>query len=164
LLNCSAKEQSFKNEAYLWLLGRLCRSSNANHLGVCHCRFHDVFRPAAKLASTAGSVCGHSICHPAYIHSYPDRPYKVIGYLDAKTAPIRRRGVVSFAARQAKELGADAIIVLSQGSEYAGTLTTGNAFTSGNFYPGGFNATMTGTRVSIPLMFGKAQVLAIKCR
>jgi hypothetical protein len=56
----------------------------------------------------------------------------------------------------------DAIIVLSQGSEYAGTVSTGNAFTSGNFYPGGFNATTTGTRVSVPLMFGKAQVLAIK--
>jgi hypothetical protein len=101
---------------------------------------------------------------PAYMHSYPDRPYNVIGYLDATTAPIRRRGVVSFAARRAKELGADAIIVLSQGSEFAGTLTTGNAFTSGNFYAGGFNATTTGTRVSVPLMLGKAQVIAIRWR
>jgi hypothetical protein len=101
---------------------------------------------------------------PAYIHSYPDRPYNVIGYLDATTAPIRRRGVIGFAARRAKELGADAIVVLSQGSEYAGTVSTGNAFTSGNFYPGGFNATTTGSRVSVPLMLGKAQVLAIKWR
>jgi hypothetical protein len=44
---------------------------------------------------------------------YPPRPYNVIGYLDATTAPIRHRGVVAFAARRAKELGADAIIVLS---------------------------------------------------
>jgi hypothetical protein len=69
-----------------------------------------------------------------------------------------------FAARRAKELGADAIIVLAQGSEYAGTVNTGNAFTSGNFYPGGFNATTTGTNVSVPLMLGKAQVIAIKWR
>jgi hypothetical protein len=101
---------------------------------------------------------------PAYIHSYPDRPYNVLGYLDATTAPIRRRGAVGFAARRAKELGADAIVVLAQGSEYAGTITTGNAFTSGSVYPGGFNATTTGTRVSVPLMFGKAQVIAIKWR
>ena len=69
---------------------------------------------------------------------------------------------MGFAARQAKELGADAVIVLAEGSEYAGTLTTGNAFTNGNFYPGGFNATTTGTRVSVPLMLGKAQVIAIE--
>jgi hypothetical protein len=93
-------------------------------------------------------------------HSKP----ATIGYLDATTAPIRQRGVVGFAARRAKELGADAIIVLAEGSEYAGTLTTGNAFTNGNFYAGGFNATTTGTRVSVPLMLGKAQVIAIKWR
>jgi hypothetical protein len=58
----------------------------------------------------------------------------VIGYLDATTAPIRHRGAVAFAARRAKELGADAIIVLSCGTEYAGTISSGSAFTSGQFY------------------------------
>jgi hypothetical protein len=109
-----------------------------------------------------GSFVATQYAIPVYIHSYPDKPYNVIGYLDATTAPIRQRGVVGFAARRAKELGADAIIVLAEGSEYAGTLTTGNAITSGNFYSAGFNATTTGTRVSVPLMLGKAQVLAIK--
>jgi hypothetical protein len=111
-----------------------------------------------------GSFVATQYAVPAYLHSYPDRPYNVIGYLDATTAPIRQRGVVGFAARRAKELGADAIIVLAQGSEYAGTLTTGNAFTSGNVYRGGFDATTTGTNVSVPLMLGKAQVIAIKWR
>jgi hypothetical protein len=111
-----------------------------------------------------GSFVATQYAIPAYVHSYPDRPYNVIGYLDATTAPIRQRGVVAFAARRAKELGADAIIVLAQGSEYAGTISSGNAFTSGNFYPNGFNATTTGTRVSVPLMLGKAQVIAIKWR
>jgi hypothetical protein len=111
-----------------------------------------------------GSFVATQYAIPAYIHSYPDRPYNVIGYLDATTAPIRQRGVVGFAARRAKELGADAIIVLAQGSEYAGTVSTGNAFTSGNVYRGGFNATTTGTNVSVPLMLGKAQVIAIKWR
>ncbi len=88
----------------------------------------------------------------------------MIGYLDATTAPIRRRGVVAFAAQRAKELGADAIIVLGQGQEYAGSISTGSTFTTGNFYPGGFNATSTGTGFSGPLFRGRAQVLAIKWR
>jgi hypothetical protein len=45
----------------------------------------------------------------------------------------------------AKELGADAIIVLSHGTEYAGTISSGSAFTSGQFYGNGFNATTIGT-------------------
>jgi hypothetical protein len=90
---------------------------------------------------------------PAYIHSWPNRPYIVIGYLDATTAPIRRRGVVSFAARRAKELGADAIIVMQQGQEYAGTIGNSSAFTSGNVYNNGFAATATGTSFSAPLFF-----------
>jgi hypothetical protein len=60
---------------------------------------------------------------PTYL-GYPNRPYNVIAYLDATTAPIRRRGVVAFGARRAKEFGADAIIVLQQGAEYAGTVGT----------------------------------------
>jgi hypothetical protein len=36
---------------------------------------------------------------PAYIHSWPDRPYTVLGYLDATTAPIRRRGATYQYAR-----------------------------------------------------------------
>jgi hypothetical protein len=47
-----------------------------------------------------------------------------LGYLDATTAPIRRRGAGSFAARRAKELGADAIVVMQQGQEYAGASAT----------------------------------------
>jgi hypothetical protein len=39
-----------------------------------------------------GSFVATQYAIPAYIHSYPDRPYNVIGYLDATTAPIRRRG------------------------------------------------------------------------
>jgi hypothetical protein len=99
---------------------------------------------------------------PAYIHSWPDRPYTVLGYLDATTAPIRRRGAVSFAARRAKEFGADAIIVMERGQEYAGSISNSSAFTSANIYNNGFIATTTGTGFSAPLFFGKAQVLAIK--
>ena len=99
---------------------------------------------------------------PAYIHSWPNRPYTVLGYLDATTAPIRRRGAVSFAARRAKEFGADAIIVMEQGQEYAGSISNSSAFTSGNFYNNGFTATTTGTGFSAPLFFGKAHWFIIR--
>jgi len=118
-----------------------------------------------------GSFVKTDYAVPAYL-GYPDRPYNVIGYLDATTAPIRRRGVVAFAARRAKELGGDAIIVLHQGTEYAGTLTSANAYTSGNVsgsfignnFTGTGSATTTGTSFSAPLFFGKASILVIKWR
>jgi hypothetical protein len=102
----------------------------------------------------------------------------VLGYLDATTAPVRRRGVVEFSARRAKEIGGDAIIVQSSGSEYAGTFSSANAYTSSN-YSGNVNATAVGGNVfgtvsgrgysttnafgtSVPLFGGKASVLIIK--
>jgi len=109
-----------------------------------------------------GSFVSTKYVIPAYIHSWPDRPYLVLGYLDATTAPIRRRGAVAFATRRAKELGADAIVVMQQGQEYAGSISTGSTFTSGTFFNHGFTATATGTGFSGPLFFGKAEVLAIK--
>jgi hypothetical protein len=76
-----------------------------------------------------GSFVSTKYVIPAYIHSWPDRPYLVLGYLDATTAPIRRRGAVAFASRRAKELGADAIVVMQQGQEYAGSISTGSMLT-----------------------------------
>lgn len=83
--------------------------------------------------NSPGTFVNNTYEIPTYF-GYPPRPYNVIGYLDATTAPIRHRGVVAFAARRAKELGAAAIIVLSHGTEYAGTISTGSTFTSGQFY------------------------------
>jgi hypothetical protein len=92
----------------------------------------------------------------------PQRPFNVIGYLDATTAPIRHRGVVAFAAWRAKELGADAIVALSHGTEHAQTISTCSAFTSGRFFGSGFDATRTG--FSCPLVLGKASIIMIKWR
>ena len=111
-----------------------------------------------------GSFVATQYAIPAYIYGYPSRPYTVIGYLDATTAPIRRRGAVAFAARRAQELGADAIIVLQKGEKYAGSISDIDTFTTGSFYGGGFNATTTGTGFSTPLFLGIAQVLAIRWR
>jgi hypothetical protein len=85
--------------------------------------------------------------------SYPDRPHSVIGYLDATTAPIRRRGVVAFAARRAKQLGADAIIVAGEGQKYVGSTSIANAFMSGNVYASGFQCDYVRYRGVTPLLF-----------
>jgi hypothetical protein len=38
------------------------------------------------------------------------------------------------ASKRAQEIGADALIVINQGEEYAGSTATSSAFTTGNFY------------------------------
>jgi hypothetical protein len=43
-------------------------------------------------------------------------------------------------------------------------LTTGSAFTSGQFYGGGFNATTTGASFAGPLVLGKASIIMINGR
>jgi len=86
--------------------------------------------------------------------------------------------VVEFAAHRAKQIGGDAIIIQSSGSEYAGTYSSGGAFTSGN-YSGNVTGTAVGPNVfgsvrgtgysttyvlgaSVPLFMGRASVLIIK--
>ena len=47
-------------------------------------------------------------------YGFPPYPYEVMGYLDATTAPSRRFYRIEFAAKRAKDIGADAIIVLNK--------------------------------------------------
>jgi hypothetical protein len=178
---CSTSSDSTKVFLLERLLAGRLRSAQMNRLRIGFLPFCSILAAAALLGCAWGDFTPYSgqqqnwpmqpgafvttqYAIPVYMHSYPNRPYNVIGYLDATTAPIRRRGVVAFAAQKAKELGADAIIVLQQGQEYAGSISTGSAYTFGNFYPGGFNASTTGTAVSGPLFRGRAQVIAIKWR
>jgi hypothetical protein len=103
-----------------------------------------------------GSFVNTQFDVPMYVHGYPDRPYNVIGYVESTTEKV----AMIFAARGAKRLGADAVIVIEEG--YAGSTSIGGGFISGNFYPGGFNANsvgMTNTRALI-----RAQFIAIKWR
>jgi hypothetical protein len=92
----------------------------------------------------------------------PDRPYDVLGYLNAETAPARsrRRMVISFMARRAKEVGGNGLIVLGTGSEYAGSVSTGSM--SGTVYGSGFTGTSFGT--SVPMFGGKGTAVVIKLR
>lgn len=88
-----------------------------------------------------GSFVERDHAIPVYF-SPPPRLYSVIGFIDATTAPIRRSGVIAFAARRAKEKGADAIIVLQEGSEYAGTFAFASGSTTSK-YTGAYSGTST---------------------
>lgn len=135
-----------------------------------------------KWPTSPGTFMDTKYAVPTY-YGPPPRPYRVLGYVDAMTAPVRRRGVVAFAARRAKELGGDAIVVMQEGSEHVGTYSTGSAYTSGNvtgsyygrtnylgagtygttgnLYGTGFSSTQSSS-LSIPMFAGKASVLVIK--
>ena len=109
----------------------------------------------------------------------PNRPYRVIGMLDAESGNLAMwqsgkiealRPAVKIAARN----GADALIVLGQGTETRGYSTTGfaqgqsdtqfNAFGYGNSVYGTANTTASawGSAFTTPNRRGKARVLAIK--
>jgi hypothetical protein len=118
-----------------------------------------------------GAIMDTKYAVPVY-YGPPPRPYTVVGYLDASTAPVRRRGVVSFAARRAQEMGADAIIVLNEGSQYVGTISSGTASGYGNYtgqqigntFYGSGHSFASGSGMSTPLFGGKASVIVIKFR
>ena len=113
------------------------------------CGFHASRRRSAKLADSRRGILSNRYIVPAY-YGLPPGPYVALGYLGATTAPVRRRGVVEFGARRAKEIGGDAILVQSSGSDYAGTVS-GIGYSTTNAF---------GT--SVPLFRGKASVLIIK--
>lgn len=78
--------------------------------------YHAYVGAQKKWPTSAGSFADTVEGVPIF-YNFPPRPYFVLGYLDAKTAPIRRHTRFSFAARRAKELGADAIIALNKDGE-----------------------------------------------
>ena len=92
----------------------------------------------------------------------PNRPYVVLGYLNAETAPVRsRRGaVIDFMARRAQEVGGNGLIVIGTNREYVGSVSSGSVY--GNVYGGGFNATGFGT--TTPLFGGKGDAVVIRLR
>src|SRR6266542_5572736 len=92
----------------------------------------------------------------------PNRPYDVLGYLNAETAPVRsRRGaVIAFMARRAQELGGNGLIVLGTNRQYVGSVSSSSV--SGNVYGQGFTATGFGT--STPMFGGQGDAVVIRLR
>ena len=77
--------------------------------GDCHAYGGEQKKWPISIGSYADTVDGILV-----FYTFPPRPYIVLGYLEAKTAPVRRHTRFSFAARRAKDLGSDAIIGLNK--------------------------------------------------
>ena len=110
---------------------------------------------------SSGTFVDNKYAVPVF-YGAPNRPYVVLGYLNAETAPVRsRRGaVVAFMARRAQGLGGNGVIVLGTNREYVGSVSSGSVY--GNVYGGGFNATGFGT--TTPLFGGKGDAVVIRLR
>jgi hypothetical protein len=110
---------------------------------------------------SSGTFVDNKYAVPVF-YGAPNRPYVVLGYLNAETAPVRsRRGaVVAFMARRAQELGGNGLIVLGTNREYVGSASSGSAY--GNVSGGGFSATGFGT--TTPLFGGKGDAVVIRLR
>ena len=107
--------------------------------------FHQYTGTQQNWPTASGTFVSTKYDVPAY-YGPPNRPYTVLGSLDATTRRGRWQDAASAvqdAARVAKRMGADAIIVMGSGKEQVGTASFGNASTSSN-YSGGFFGAATG--------------------
>ena len=114
--------------------------------------FHPYVGQQQNWPTSSGAFIKPGTAIPVY-YGWPPRPYTVLGFMDATGS---RHGVMDLAATKAKELGADAIVVMSRGTVYAGS--TGGV--AGNVYAGSFY----GSSHSHAIYRGKATVLVIKWR
>jgi hypothetical protein len=142
--------------------------------------FHQYTGVQQNWPTASGTFVSTKYGVPAY-YGPPNRPYIVLGSLDATTV----RGIgqdaesaVQDAARVAKRMGADAIIVIGSGREQAGTSSFETASTNSSYTGGVYGAALGnsvygrtyGSGSSTTNMFGssfgsyqgKASVLVIK--
>ena len=130
--------------------------------------------------TASGAFVSNKYVIPVY-QGPPPRPYIVLGYIEAATgvgSGDYRTDAINAAAHRAKAMGGDAIVVQSNEREYAGTYSTGGAFTTSNSN-GNVNATAVGSNifgtvsgtsyattsgwgVGVPLSRGRATVVVIK--
>jgi hypothetical protein len=106
--------------------------------------FHQYTGVQQNWPTASGTFVSTKYDLPAY-YGPPNRPYIVLGSLDATTV----RGIgqdaesaVQDAARVAKRMGADAIIVIGSGREQTGTSSIGTASTNSSYTGGVYGAAL----------------------
>jgi hypothetical protein len=134
--------------------------------------FHQYTGVQQNWPTASGTFVSTKYGVPAY-YGPPNRPYIVLGSLDATTV----RGIgqdaesaVQDAARVAKRMGADAIIVIGSGQEQVGTSSFGTASTNSSYTGNSVYGRTYGSGSSTTNVFGssfgsyqgKASVLVIK--
>jgi hypothetical protein len=102
-----------------------------------------------------GALVDRKYAVPVY-YGPPAQPYIVMGSLDVGNATAGTE--VGAAANKAKQLGADAIIVMRHGTSQVGTYSTGSA----TAYGYGNTATAYGSGISVPIIAGAASVAVIR--
>jgi hypothetical protein len=85
--------------------------------------------PQLNWPTQPGSFVTDKYAIPAYLSGLPDSPYALIGYVD--TVAYSSSGSLAVAAREAKQMGADAIVLVRQGQQYGGTIGSSYTFFSG---------------------------------
>jgi hypothetical protein len=106
--------------------------------------FHEYTGVQQNWPTASGTFVSTKYGVPAY-YGPPNRPYIVLGSIDATTV----RGIgqnaesaVQDAARAAKRMGADAIVVIGSGREQTGTSSIGTASTTGSYTGGVYGAAL----------------------
>jgi hypothetical protein len=123
----------------------------ADLLSSCTTSNFTSYEGAQNWPVSQGALVDRKYAVPVY-YGPPQQPYIVIGLLELGNATAGTE--VGAAANKAKQRGADAIIVLSHGSGYVGTYSTGTVTAYG--------ATAYGTGISVPIIAGEAKVAVIR--
>ena len=139
----------------------LCLSSCALLAG-CAAADFTPYRGAQQNWPVATGAFVDNKCAVPVFFGPPNRPYDVLGYLNAETAPVRgRRGaVIAFMARRAQELSGNGLIVLGTNRQYVGSVSSSSV--SGNVYGQAFTATGSGT--TTPMFGGQGDAVVIRLR
>jgi hypothetical protein len=102
-----------------------------------------------------GALVDRKYAVPVY-YGPPPQPYTVMGSLEVGNTTAGTE--VGAAANKAKQLGADAIIVMRHGTSQVGTYSTASA----TAYGAGNTATAYGSGISVPIIAGAASVAVIR--
>lgn len=109
----------------------------------------------------------------------PDRPYRVLGYMETESAPLAvwetgKSESIKPAIKEALKHGADALILLTSGTNIRGSMTSSygqwgsNTTTTGGVYGNYFNAQSRttgsgfGSSMTTPIRKGYAHLIAIQ--
>ena len=126
----------------------------------------------------SGSFVQRKFDLPVYFGP-PDRPYRVLGYMETESAPLAiwetgKSESIKPAVKEAIKHGADALVLLTSGTNISGSITSSygqwgsNTTTTGRVYGNYFNAESRttgsgfGSSMTTPIRKGYARVIAIK--
>ena len=109
-----------------------------------------------------GGACKRVNGVDIWLTGTPPRKFQIIGYIEDSRpgGPPSMAQRNSKVAASAKQQGGDGVLMQSDSSQYMGTFTSGNAFTSFNGFTN--TALTTGSSFSAPMMRREGRFFVIK--